>query len=232
MEPNVLLAQLRALLERAPDLSKFESSSREQQLWLAQAHALISRWNSIEAIGLKSSSDFLALSSVRDLNVSKIFGCINRAIADLELIVPAEAQTSFGADDVYDFFKALNGVIASAESEIFIIDPYLDQSVFDHYLISRHSNVKVRLLSKNNGATLVISAQKYNDQHGNILEMRISSKIHDRLIFVDRYVCWLVGQSVKDAARAKPTYLVPAPPDVVPEKLKNYEQIWVEADQS
>lgn len=229
MEPHILLAQLRSLLERAPDLSQYQSSSREHQIWLAQAHALISRRDSMEAIFLKTSADFLSNSLMRDSNVSKIYGVIHRAIADLELIVPSAAQENFGAGDVYAFFKALNKVIASAEKSLFIIDPYLDQSVFDHYLTSRQDGVSVRLLSNKQAETLIPSAQKYNAQHGAVLELRKSNSLHDRVIFIDNYVCWLLGQSVKDAAKAKPTYLVPAPPDIVPEKLNNYEAIWQKA---
>ena len=183
----------------------------------------------MEAISVKTASDFLAFEPNRQMNVGQILGCINRAIADLELQVPAASQASFGAGDVYDFFKALNGVIGSAEKSLFIVDPYLDPSVFDHYLVSRQQAVTVRLLSNRNAESLVPSSQTYAAQHGAVLQLRKSSSIHDRLIFVDRYVCWLIGQSVKDAAKAKPTYLVQAPPDIVPEKLQNYESIWASA---
>ena len=178
---------------------------------------------------MQTASNFLPLETIRQTNISKIFGSIDRAIADLELQVPASAQVSFGAGDVYDFFNALNKVIASAEKELFIVDPYLDQSVFDHYLASRDKAVTVRLLSKNNAEALVPASQKYIAQHGAVLQLRKCSAIHDRLVFVDDYVCWLIGQSVKDAAKANPTYLVQAQPDVVPSKLQNYESIWASA---
>lgn len=229
MEPHILLAQLRSLLERAPDLAQYTPASREHQVWLAQAHALVSRWDSLEAVMLKTSADFLSTPVTRNSNISKILGVIHRAIADLELRLPAEAQESFGAGDVYDFFNSLNKVIKSAEKSIFIIDPYLDHSVFDHYLTSRQDGVALRLMTSNNAAALTPHAQKYVAQHGPVLEVRKSQTIHDRVIFIDGYVCWVVGQSLKDAAKAKPTYLVQAPPDVVPDKLRNYEDIWKSA---
>jgi hypothetical protein len=77
--------------------------------------------------------------------------------------------------------------------------------------------------------SLIPASEKHNEQYGNVLEMRKSSSLHDRVIFIDGYVCWLIGQSIKDAAKAKPTYLVQLPPDVVPEKLHNYEGIWISA---
>ncbi|WP_018985277.1 hypothetical protein [Methylophilus methylotrophus] len=230
MEPQILLAQLRALLERAPDLSNYSPTSKEQMVWLAQAYALIERWDNIEAIAFKSACDFMSSSLMRDSSLTKIFGTIHRAIADLELRVPSNIEVNFGAGDVYDFFNALNKVIASAEKSIFIIDPYLDHTVFDHYLNSRNINAKIRLLLSHNAQKIVPAAQKYKAQHGAVLELKESNSLHDRVIFIDGYVCWLLGQSVKDAAKAKPTYLVQLPPDVVPEKLNHYEKIWSSAN--
>lgn len=230
MEPKILLAQLRSLLERAPNFDEYKSTSKEHQVWLGQAYALVSRWNRAEAITIKTSSNFLDPDLMRDNNVGQILGTIHRAIADLELDIPADEQVNFGAGDVYDFFKALNKVITSVEKTLFIIDPYLDASVFDHYLNSRQNGVTVRLLSNKDAKFLLPAVQKYNAQHGQTVELRKSTAIHDRVIFIDGYVCWLMGQSVKDAAKAKPTYLVEAPPDVVSDKLANYEQIWAAAN--
>ena len=140
------------------------------------------------------------------------------------------SQVSFAAGDVYDFFKELNRVIESAEESIFIVDPYLDHTVFDHYLNSRKKNVKVRLLLNKYVIDVTAASKKYIQQHGDVLEVRSSSKIHDRVIFIDGYVCWVVGQSLKDAAKAKPTYLAPLAPDVVSDKLAGYEAIWNEAN--
>lgn len=230
MEPQILLAQLRALLERAPDLGNYSPTSREQMVWLAQAHALIERWNRIEAASFKSACYFMSSSLMRDSSLTKIFGTVHRAVADLELKVPTDIMVSFGAGNVYDFFNALNKVIGSADKSIFIIDPYLDHTVFDHYLNSRQVAVKVRLLLSHNAQQIVPAAQKYVSQYGEVLELKESKSLHDRVIFIDDDVCWLLGHSLKDAAKAKPTYLVPLPPDVVPEKLKNYEAIWNSAN--
>lgn len=226
MESQIILAQLRALIERAPDFTNYSPTSREQMIWLAQAYALIEKWDRGEAIGFKSACDFMSSSFMRDSSITKIFGTLYRAIAKLELLLPSNVDASFGAGDVYDFFKALNRVIASAEKSIFIIDPYLDSSVFDHYLTSRKSDTTVRLLLSHNAHTLAPSAQKYIAQNGTVLELSESKSLHDRIVFIDGYVCWIIGQSLKDAAKAKPTYLVQLPPDVVSEKLNHYESIW------
>lgn len=231
MEPEVLLAQLRALFERAPDFEKYSPTSRDHLVWLGQAHALISRWDRLEASSFRTTSDFLALELVRPSNVAKIFGVIQRAIADLELIVPDNTQTIFGAGDVYDVFRTLNEIISSAEKSIFIVDPYLDSSVFSHYITSRKQEVTVRLLISNNSDEIKPAAEKYLSQYGNVVEVRKTKSVHDRVIFIDGYVCWVIGQSLKDAAKAKPTYIAPLSPDVVPAKLADYERIWSGANE-
>lgn len=231
MEPNILLAHIKALLERMPDLERYSSSSREHMMWLGQAHALISRWDMLSAMEFKSACDYLDMSMTRQINISKMLNILHRALADLEFKVPSDVEVNFGAGDVYDFFKALNKVIASAEKSLFIVDPYLDHTVFDHYLNSRREGVSVRLLVNKNAIDLLPSSQKYIEQFGNILQIKKSKSLHDRVIFVDGYACWLIGQSVKDAAKAKPTYLVPLPPDVVPAKIANYEEIWIKGNE-
>ena len=231
MEPEVLLAQLRALMERAPNFDDYSPTSREHMMWLGQAHALVSRWNRFEATSLKVSSDSLSLNLLRAGNVATIFGVLSRAIADLEINVPDKEQVAFAAGEVYDFFRELNKVIESAETSIFIVDPYLDHTVFDYYLNSRKPDVTVRLLLNKNAESVKAAAEKYIAQHGDILEIRKTKKIHDRVIFIDGFVCWVIGQSLKDAAKAKPTYLSPLSPDIVTEKLNGYEEIWNESNE-
>jgi hypothetical protein len=231
MEPEILLAQLRALFERVPDFEAYSPTSKDHMIWLGQAHALVSRWSRSEAISFQSAADFLPMSLVHDNNVAKIYGIIQRAIADLELTVPDATSSVFKAGEVYDVFRALNEVIGSAEKSIFIIDPYLDHTIFSHYLNSRKPEVKVRLLLSKNADQLKHAAEKYKAQFGEVLEVKKTRAVHDRVIFIDGYVCWVLGQSLSHAAQAKPTYLNPLSPDVIPAKLEEYERIWSGANE-
>ena len=56
--------------------------------------------------------------------------------------------------------------------------------------------------------------------------MRSSAEIHDRMVFVDNRA-WVTGQSMKDAAKSKPTYIVELN-DPSPFK-STYESIWTSA---
>jgi hypothetical protein len=231
MEPEILLAQLRALFERIPDFQTYSPTSRDHMTWLGQAHALISRWNQLESMSFQNAADFLPMALTRDNNVAKIYGIIQRAISDLELKVPDATKTVFSAGEVYDVFRALNKVIESAEKSIFIIDPYLDDTVFNHYLTSRKPEVTVRLLLSKNANQIKPATEKYKKQFGNVLEVKKTRAVHDRVIFIDGYVCWVLGQSLSHAAQGKPTYLAPLSPDVIPAKLEEYDRIWSNANE-
>jgi len=229
MDRAVLLAQLRSLLESAPDFEAYSPTSAEHQAWLAHGHALIGRWQHLEAISFASAADFLHVSLIKDGQVAKIIGLVHRAIADLELEMPKLADQTFGPGAVYDFFKALSAAIGSATSSVFIVDPYLDEHIFDTYLASTPAGLSVRLLAHKYGDLLKPAVQMFAAQHARNISVRISSEFHDRILFVDNMSCWVMGQSIKDAAKAKPTYLVPLSPDIVKLKLVHYENIWNKA---
>ncbi|MBD1388696.1 hypothetical protein IC617_04570 [Neiella sp. HB171785] len=233
MNKDILLAKLRALHERTPDFNEYSPTSIEHHSWLGQAHALINRWDVLEASSLKTSADFLSFSATRAKNISTIIGIVQRAISDLELDVPLETEqataAAYGSGEVYDVFRKLNAIISAAEKSIFLIDPYLDDTILHQYLNSRATQVDVRLLSNKFPEKLIDAAAKYNQQYGDVFEVRRTKKIHDRVIFIDNFECWVVGQSLKDAAQAKPTYIAPLPPDVVQAKLDEYNLIWDES---
>jgi uncharacterized protein (UPF0303 family) len=102
----------------------------------------------------------------------------------------------------------------------------LDDTIFDLYLQARKQNVAVRLLTSNYIEQLIPALERYKQQYGSVVEVRSSKDIHDRVIFIDGQVCWSLGQSIKDAARAKPTSLVPLAPDIGIVKQRIYEAIW------
>jgi hypothetical protein len=229
MDKAVLLAQLQSLLETAPDFVSYSPSSKEHNVWLAKGHALVSRWKSFEAISFASASDTLHLSTFRDGSVAKIFGLIHRAIADLELDAPLLDGQAFAPGEPYNFFKALSAAVGSATKSILIIDAYLDEQIFDSYISGLPTGVSVQLLTGTKHgvpAKLKPAVAIYNQQHGAVANVKISDEIHDRVLFIDNLSCWVMGQSIKDAAKAKPTYLLPLPADIATLKLSHYELIW------
>ncbi|MFC3108469.1 hypothetical protein ACFOFO_10920, partial [Undibacterium arcticum] len=148
MDKLTLLTELRAMAGDIPDFNAYSSTSRVHLEWLGKTHALILRWNRLEAIAFSSAADFLSFDVTRVTNIAKLMGILHRAIADLELEVPTLPSQTFGPGAVYDFLKTLRDLLASATKSIFIVDPYLDEQIFDAYLSTVSPNVAVRLLAR------------------------------------------------------------------------------------
>ena len=111
-------------------------------------------------------------------------------------------------------------ILGFASKEIFVVDPYLSAELFDVYAGAIPRSVSFRLLSNNIPTNVLQLAQKY--AAGGNLKFRSTNAIHDRVMFADSRV-WLCGQSLKDAARKKPTYLVEHDEPLM---RTVYENIW------
>jgi hypothetical protein len=154
---------------------------------------------------------------------------LHRAEADLALDVPLSPQQVFGPGAVYDFLKALRELLSSATNSLLIVDPYLDEQVFDVYLSTVSPGIDTRLLASKYGTALKASAQKFMAQTGATVSIRTSSQLHDRVVFVDAASCWVLGQSIKDAAVKGPTYIAPLDPEATQLKLSAYDALWTAA---
>ncbi len=226
MDALVLLEKLRALLTTAPPLEGRGSYGQEQFTWLGRASALIATWNRSEAFSFKLAVDGMTGNLNRVANHGIVFTTIHKAIASLEDQLPHSSGQAFGPGATYDFFKALRELVSSAETSVFVIDPYLDTETFDGYLSALSSGVDVRLLLAKSADDVRVAVEKFRLQHKCRVEARRSNIIHDRVLFVDGAQCWVLGASIKDAATKKPTYLAPLCADIVTQKLQIYEDVW------
>jgi hypothetical protein len=209
MEEGALLAEFLALADNTPEFASFTPTSRIHHEWLAKVQALVRQWDPSEVPPLRAEIDFIGYSIVRDKTVTKIVSILYRAIADLQFRLHAAPARSFGPGAVYDFLKTLRDLLSSAAQSIFIVDPYLDGQVFDAYLATVPRQVVVRLLARKGAAELKPALDKFVQQSKMAVEARRSAAIHDRIVFLDDRSCWVLGQSIKDAAGSKPTYLLP-----------------------
>jgi len=231
MTPQILLSKLKSLLKSKPPLEGRGNYTEDQFSWLGQAKAAISEWNPAESGLFNEAVNNLLKNSDREGNHGTIVAFLHDVIARLENSLPQKEGQAFGPGAAYDFFKALNDLIASAKTEILVVDPYLDAEIFDGYLDKLPVGVSVRLLFKKNSQAIRVAANKFQTQLQSKIEMRRSSDIHDRVIFVDQKKCWVLGASIKDAAIKNPTYLAPLSPDVASDKQEHYEAIWSSSTQ-
>jgi hypothetical protein len=146
---------------------------------------------------------------------------LNAVLAEIELLVPeSEILGTYAPGNEYEFYKDITSILLTAKSAITIIDPYLNREIFEVYVNGIDRSVKVRILTSNPPGDALAIASKYAS--GGNLELRTTSAIHDRAIFADGRV-WMVGQSLKDAAKKKPTYIIEHDAALM---LPMYKDIW------
>lgn len=236
MEPQILLATLRSHLAAKPDFNAYTASSPVHQEWFGKAVTLVSRWNRSEGILLQNQINLISPFFL-DSSLNGIFTRLYAAIADLELQAPTDSGEVFAPGAVYGFFRALREQILSAKSSLLIVDPYMDADAFHKYFHEVSPSVRVRLLVRANRdgkPTQYIHALKgavtdFNTTYAATIEMRQSWGLHDRTVILDSDIAWVIGQSLKDAAKASPTYFIRLDNDIAALKREHYEKIWGEA---
>jgi len=146
-------------------------------------------------------------------------------LTELRLLLPEpEIKGTYEPGDEYAFYRDLKGVLGAAQKEVFLVDNYLNTEIFDLYAGAIQQGVPVRMLTDQAKGNLAAVAQKYAAR-GNF-ELRNSQDLHDRVVFVDGR-CWVIGQSIKDAARKKPTYMIE---HENPGRMQPiYENVWNQA---
>ena len=159
-----------------------------------------------------------------DLRIAGYESTLKSSIAEIEVILPeAQMRGAYDAGDEYAFYKDLKDILARANTDIFIVDNYLNTEFFELYVATARPGVSFRILTDQIRGNLDAVAKKYAASHG--IELRSGTAVHDRHIFIDDR-CWTVGQSIKDAAKKKPTYMVELSAGLVATMRKIYEDLW------
>lgn len=151
---------------------------------------------------------------------------LRSCLSELEIDLPeTEIRGVYEPGQEYEFYRGVKAILEMATKEIFIIDPYISAELFDVYAKAIPRTVAFRLLtnSSNTPPAVLSLAQKY--AAGGNLKVRSSTAIHDRVLFADGRV-WVCGQSLKDAAKKKPTYIVEHDEPLM---RRSYEDVWAGA---
>jgi hypothetical protein len=136
-----------------------------------------------------------------------------------EFIVPAGRA--------YEAYVFLSDLLASSKVEVFVAETYPDDDTFRLYLEKVPKGVVTRILIGIKNETFLAVASRFCSDRGVAMEIRHSTQLHDRVIFIDGR-CWAVGHSLKDLGRKKPTYITEI--DSYEPMKKEYDRIWNEAE--
>ena len=114
-----------ALIDTAPDLSTCCLTDREVQTWLAQVHRVIQAHDPLEAARARVVMDNLGNNLLRSLKAQTIMNSLHRALVQMEPNVRAGAFIPQG--NLFEAFVQITAIFQSASSEVFVIDPYMDE---------------------------------------------------------------------------------------------------------
>jgi hypothetical protein len=132
--------------------------------------------------------------------------CVRSTIKELELMLPEpEIAGAYEPGEEYQFYWDLKTIVGFSARELFITDNYLDAQLFDVYMANVSPAVAIRVLTNQVSGSVQPIAEKFSKRGK--FELRSSKDVHDRVVFADDR-CWVIGQSIKDAAKKKPTYVV------------------------
>lgn len=232
MKNAKILEKLKNLENNKPGLAGKGDYGDEQTRWLASAQTAISEYDYTTGINFRNAKDLLLSSRERQHNCAKLmeifFSTIEKISTQTDSTEKKSSGGVFGPGARYDFFLALREILASTEKEAFIIDPYIDASAIDGFLPSLNKNLSIRILGNKYATDTKEAINSFITQYPSInIKYKKTNKIHDRVVFIDKSKCWVLGASIKDAATTeKPTYIAPISDDIISIKLEYYQSIW------
>lgn len=228
MEPNEILAELKRLQSSMPAVGRVQISQGYLD-WYGSVKALIVAANPNKELELNVQEASFPYPALRIRAADSIRTILTIEIKRLEVMLGPQIQPVYGPGAQYDFYRNLKAILNTASSEIVLVDPYLDRESFDLYLGDLDPSVHARVLVNKNANSLKPVINVLETKHPGVL-VKQSKELHDRVLFIDGRECWVIGQSIKDAADKKPTYIAPLPTDVVADKHKAYQAIWDRAE--
>lgn len=136
----------------------------------------------------------------------------------------------FPAGATHDAFVHVRSLFKGARQEIFIIDGYVDTSLFQ-FLLSTNGPTTCRVLTK--ARTLphdfATEAKHFAQQHRFALSVRTSDLFHDRQIVLDGFQAFVLGASIKDAGK-RAFHIIPVEtPSTRLEMIRYAEEVWNQA---
>ncbi len=232
-----LYARLKQLVETMPQLQGGFTQPPETLLWLGRAHAAVNEVNLNH--GMDSSKFAHAMDNLGKaaplgkIASNEIPAILYRALAAAERNAPVGASSGFIAvGNSFDALTIIGKVLAAAETDVLLVDPYLDANALSEFATQMREGVQVRLLADERdvkpGFPPAVAAWIRQWDSRRPLQARLSppKSIHDRFIQIDRSEIWLLSQSLNAFAARAPATVNKADPDVTARKMPAYEDLW------
>ena len=111
-----------------------------------------------------------------------------------------ESQYFFPKGATHDAYVKIKEILRLASTAVTIVDPYIDESIFQMLTSVQPPKLSVKLLTSKLPPDFDLEARKFTTQHSGIsLEVKRTKEFHDRFIILDDSQCYHVSASIKDA---------------------------------
>lgn len=229
MNEEQLLAEVEDVLRSMPPRETARHRTEENLSWLGRVAAVLKRWDPSSAAvcdqAISDRSSLRAFEGVQALD--RLSTMLHEARSDLRMQL-GQGSVVVSQGQVFDYFDGLRKVVEMARSEAFFVDPYLDADFVTRYLPFVATGVRIRLLGYKKMATLEPAVDTFAQQASTDIQLRSSSGLHDRFVFIDQSACYLSGASFKDGAKNAPAVLTQII-DAFPAMWDTYERLWADA---
>jgi hypothetical protein len=214
-----LLAEVEDVIRTMPQAFQFLNPQYAGTTlpWVGRARAVIRRWNIAYAIPFAAAIEQIQVTHSSSRGFRNVAGMLYDARADLRMEV-GQLSVVTKTGDVFEYFDEVRRIIEGARVEVFFVDAYLNAEFVARFLPHVERGVGVRLLGRKGMQTLVPAVELFAQQSGIAIEVRSSSEVHERYLFVDRKRCILSGASFKDGAKTAPA--------VVSEIVDAFRAMW------
>jgi len=178
LDPEVLYRRIGRLIEIAPEPPTTAVLSGELMKWIGQALAAIKEVGDVTIAGEAGAAANLLQTPNRAHHFRAIVFALYRALAVVELKAPPSAQGAFiPVGNAFDAYAAIAKILGSAQKDVLIVDPYMDDSVLTDFAASLTEGVPLRLLTDQATAkpNLAPAATRWKAQYPNRpLEVRLA----------------------------------------------------------
>jgi hypothetical protein len=235
LSPEALYLQLGQIVAGMPDLVAAPITLELNQ-WIGRAFALVeTTGDRSDVIGFKVAADNLN-GALRNINAQTIASIVHRALARAEMNAPVGAKGAFvAAGSSFDAFAAVGKVLARAQADILIVDPYADEKALTDFAVQAQESTAIRILAdqKEHKASLKPAAENWIKQFtgSRPLAIRLAAPktLHDRLILIDGKEAWSLTQSLNAFAARSPATIVRVDDEIAGMKIAAYEPMWQSA---
>lgn len=117
--------------------------------------------------------------------------------------IPKDVDTKeriFSSGTQHDAYVEIKKIFQLAKTSLFIIDTYIDGTIFEIISTIPAPNLKIQILTYKLQSDFTHEAVKFLAQYKKFqLDVRKSKEVHDRFIIIDQSKCFHIGASIKDA---------------------------------